>query len=97
MLLKIIRGEWVKVARKRAGLAQVDIAAARELEWNLKINQADISEIEWHARMVRAVELKALAAVLNVERGGGRCRLRKHELPSIRRGRLSPCSARQGR
>ncbi|RAH95676.1 XRE family transcriptional regulator [Acuticoccus sediminis] len=55
------------MARKRAGMAPVDVASALELEWNLKINQADISEIERHARMVRDIELKTLAAVLNVE------------------------------
>ena len=66
MIEKNICGERVRRARKAARLGQVDLAAAMEVEHGLKLDQSDISEIERGARAVRDMELKALAAVLDV-------------------------------
>mgnify|MGYP001793176681 CR=1 FL=1 len=64
---KNICGARVREARKRIGLAQVELAAALEIEWGVVLDQSDISEIERAARLVRDVELRALAAVLEVD------------------------------
>lgn len=45
---------------------QVDLAAALEIEHDLKLSQSDISEIERGVRGVRDFELLALANVLEV-------------------------------
>ena len=60
-----ISGEKIRAARKEAGLGQVDLAVALQ-EYDIQIGQADISEIENDARLVRDFELKAIAEILDV-------------------------------
>ncbi|WP_053598223.1 hypothetical protein [Bacillus sp. FJAT-18017] len=44
-----------------------DLSAALDLEFNLKLTQSDISEIERGVRGVRNYELKYIAEILNVD------------------------------
>ena len=60
-----ISGEKIRAARKEAGLGQVDLAVALQ-EYDIQVGQADISEIENDARLVRDFELKAIAEILGV-------------------------------
>ena len=60
-----ISGEKIRATRKEAGLGQVDLAVALQ-EYDIQIGQADISEIENDARLVRDFELKAIAEILGV-------------------------------
>ena len=45
---------------------QVDLSAALDLEYNVKLDQSDISEIERQVRGVKDFELDAIARVLDV-------------------------------
>lgn len=59
-----ICGENVKIIRKRLGMAQADLAAALNVDFDYQFVQSDISEIERNFRGVKDHELKALASVL---------------------------------
>lgn len=48
------------------GLDQVDLAAALSVDYGIKLDQSDISEIERRARGLKDIELDAIAHVLNV-------------------------------
>ena len=62
-----ICGKRVRQKREEAGLFQVDLAAAIEVDYKIKLNQSDISEIELGTRGVRDYELNALAEILEVD------------------------------
>lgn len=60
-------GPRVRIARERAGMSQVELAAALSVDHNIELNQSDISEIERGIRGVRDYELNAIAVVLSVD------------------------------
>lgn len=66
MLKANICGPKIREARKKRGMAQVDLSAALEEEHGLDINQSKVSKIELRKRTVSDSELKALAEVLGV-------------------------------
>lgn len=59
-----ICGSNVRAIRKKIGMAQADLAAALNVDFEYQFVQSDISEIEQNYRGVKDHELKALAAVL---------------------------------
>ncbi|OCA87859.1 transcriptional regulator [Bacillus sp. FJAT-27225] len=61
-----ISGSRIRIARKRANLDQVDLSAALDIEFHLKLTQSDISEIERGVRGVRDYELNYIAEILGV-------------------------------
>ena len=60
-----ICGRRVKIAREKHGWQQVDLAAALNLDFSLRLDQSDISEIERGVRSIKDFELDALALALN--------------------------------
>lgn len=64
--MKNIAGLRIKQARNEMGMGQVELAAALDIEYNIKLEQSDISEIERQARGVKDFELDAIARILNV-------------------------------
>ena len=63
---KNLSGEQIKIARKDTGMDQVELSAALDLEYDIKLDQSDISEIERQARGVKDYELDAIARILKV-------------------------------
>lgn len=61
-----IAGERIKIVRKAKKMGQVDLAAALELEYGIKLTQSDISEIERQVRGLKDIELDAIARILQV-------------------------------
>jgi len=61
-----ISGARIKQARERRGLDQVELAAALSVDYDIKIDQSGISEIERGARGIKDFELDAIARVLDV-------------------------------
>ncbi len=61
-----ISGARIKQARERRGLDQVDLAAALSVDYGIKLDQSDISEIERGIRGVKDYELDAIARVFEV-------------------------------
>lgn len=59
-----ICGKNIRKRRKELGLAQVSVAAALEVDFQIVMAQSDISEIERQVRGVKDFELKALASIL---------------------------------
>lgn len=47
-------------------MQQVDLSAALDVDFGIKLSQSDISEIERGDRGVKDYELRAIAAVLDV-------------------------------
>ena len=61
-----ICGKRIKAVRERVNMAQADIAAAMSVDYNIKIDRSDISEIERNVRGVKDYELDAIARILDV-------------------------------
>ncbi|NPV91955.1 MAG: helix-turn-helix transcriptional regulator [Firmicutes bacterium] len=61
-----ICGARIRQAREKMKLDQVELAAALEVDFKIKITQSDISEIERGVRGVKDFELDAIARVLKV-------------------------------
>ena len=61
-----ICGKRVKLARVEAGMNQLELATALNLEHHLQVDQNSISLIEKGTRFVKDYEITALAEVLNV-------------------------------
>ncbi|MGA9379763.1 MAG: helix-turn-helix domain-containing protein [Phormidium sp.] len=61
-----ISGPRIKQARERLGWQQSDLAAALEVDFNIKLDQSDISEIERQKRGVKDFELDAISRLLRV-------------------------------
>jgi transcriptional regulator with XRE-family HTH domain len=61
-----ISGARIKQAREERGLDQVELAAALSVDFNIKLDQSDISEIERGTRGLKDYELDAIARILNV-------------------------------
>lgn len=66
MTLVNLSGKRIKSARKAKKMDQVDLAAALDLEFDIKLDQSDISEIERQVRGVKDYELDAIARILQV-------------------------------
>ena len=66
MNAKNLSGPRIKIARTNKDMDQVDLSAALDLEYNIKLDQSDISEIERQVRGVKDFELDAIARVLDV-------------------------------
>ena len=61
-----ISGSRIKQARERLGWDQSELAAALYVDFQIKLDQSDISEIERQKRGVKDFELDAIARVLGV-------------------------------
>lgn len=64
-----ICGDKIKEARTERELSQVDISAALDVDYDIKLDRSDISEIERGVRGVKDFELLAFAKILNVSPG----------------------------
>ncbi|MEN8698422.1 helix-turn-helix domain-containing protein [Bacillus infantis] len=62
-----ISGFRIKQARNNAEMDQIELAAALEIEYKIKITQSDISEIERGVRGVKDYELFYISKILNVD------------------------------
>ena len=61
-----VSGSRIKQARERLGWEQKQLATALQVEFQIKLDQSDISEIERQVRGVKDFELDAFARVLGV-------------------------------
>jgi transcriptional regulator with XRE-family HTH domain len=61
-----ICGQRVRELRESRAWDQVELAAALAVDYGLKLEQSDISEIERGVRGVRDFELKAISLVFGV-------------------------------
>ena len=61
-----ISGKRIKLARVRMGWDQSELAAALQVDFQIKLDQSDISEIERQVRGVKDFELDAFSRVLGV-------------------------------
>ena len=61
-----ICGPRIKQARETTSLSQVDLAAALAIDFDIHLDQSDISEIERGARGVKDYELDAIARILQI-------------------------------
>lgn len=61
-----ISGPRIKQARERIGWDQNELAAALQVDFEIKLDQSDISEIERQKRGVKDFELDALCRLLEV-------------------------------
>jgi len=61
-----ITGPRIRQARERCGWDQNELAAALEVDFQIKLDQSDISEIERQKHGVKDFELDAIARVLQV-------------------------------
>lgn len=59
-----ISGARIKEARERLGGGQVELAAALDVDFEIKLDQSDISEIERQVRGVKDYELEDKEATL---------------------------------
>ncbi len=61
-----ISGQRIRQARERMGWDQNELAAALQVDFQIKLNQSDISEIERQVRGVKDFELDAISRLLDV-------------------------------
>ncbi len=61
-----ISGQRIKQAREKMGWDQNELAAALQVDFQIKLDQSDISEIERQVRGVKDFELDALSRLLGV-------------------------------
>ncbi|GIO12192.1 hypothetical protein J19TS2_17470 [Cohnella xylanilytica] len=62
-----ISGPRIKQIREQLKMDQVELAAALDVEFGIRLKQSDISEIERGARGVKDYELNAISKILNVD------------------------------
>jgi transcriptional regulator with XRE-family HTH domain len=62
-----ISGERIRQARLHHELAQVELAAALNVDYGIKLEQSDISEIERQVRSLKDYELDAISKVLDID------------------------------
>lgn len=62
-----ICGSRIRQMRRQHGLDQVELAAALNIDYGIKLEQSDISEIERQVRSLRDYELDAIAKVLDID------------------------------
>lgn len=61
-----ICGKRIKLARVEKDMAQVDLSAALEVDFDIILPQTTISQIEIGQRILRDFELDAIATILDV-------------------------------
>ncbi|MEQ8754415.1 MAG: helix-turn-helix transcriptional regulator [Coleofasciculus sp. G1-WW12-02] len=61
-----ISGLRIRQVRLQRGLDQVELAAALNVDYWVKLEQSDISEIERQVRCVKDYELNAISEVLDI-------------------------------
>jgi len=61
-----LSGRRVRDRRKELNMGQVELAAAMKVDFDIVIDQSDISEIERDARGIKDYELDAIARILDV-------------------------------
>lgn len=61
-----ISGQRIKQAREKMGWDQNELAAALQVDFQIKLDQSDISEIERQVRGVKDFELDAFSRLLGV-------------------------------
>ncbi len=61
-----ISGQRIKQARERMEWDQNELAAALQVDFQIKLDQSDISEIERQVRGVKDFELDAISRLLEV-------------------------------
>jgi len=61
-----ISGLRIKQARERIGWDQNELAAALQVDFKIKLEQSDISEIERQKRGIKDFELDAVSRLLGV-------------------------------
>ena len=61
-----ISGPRIKQARERMGWDQNELAAALQVDYQIKLDQSDISEIERQVRGVKDFELDAISRLLEI-------------------------------
>jgi transcriptional regulator with XRE-family HTH domain len=61
-----ISGQRIKQAREKMGWDQNELAAALQVDFQIKLDQSDISEIERQVRGVKDFELDAVSRLLGV-------------------------------
>lgn len=61
-----ISGARIKKAHDERRMDQVELAATLSVDFNIRVDQSDISEIERGVRGVKDFELDAIARILNV-------------------------------
>ncbi|MEB3162178.1 MAG: helix-turn-helix transcriptional regulator [Prochlorothrix sp.] len=64
---KNISGSRIRKARLAQGLGQVELAAALYVDYGIKLEQSDISEIERQVRSLKDFELDAIARILDID------------------------------
>lgn len=62
-----VSGSRIRQARLQLGLGQVELAAALNVEYRVKLEQSDISEIERQVRSLKDYELDAISRVLDID------------------------------
>lgn len=61
-----LSGRRIRDRRKELSMGQVELAAAMKVDFDIVIDQSDISEIERDVRGVKDYELEAIARILDV-------------------------------
>jgi transcriptional regulator with XRE-family HTH domain len=62
-----VSGSRIRQVRLQHGLDQVELAAALNVDYGVKLEQSDISEIERQVRAVKDYELDAISRVLDID------------------------------
>ncbi|MEX0267507.1 helix-turn-helix domain-containing protein [Leptolyngbyaceae cyanobacterium UHCC 1019] len=62
-----ISGLRIRQVRLQHGLDQVELAAALNVDYGVKLEQSDVSEIERQVRSVKDYELDAISRVLDID------------------------------
>lgn len=62
-----ISGVRIRQARLQHDLDQVELAAALNVDYGIKLEQSDISEIERQVRSLKDYELDAISKVLDID------------------------------
>ena len=63
---KNISGSRIRVARKEKGLLLVDVVAALNVDYDIKLDTSALGRFERHQRSVADYELAALSKILDV-------------------------------
>jgi transcriptional regulator with XRE-family HTH domain len=62
-----VSGQRIRQVRLQHGLDQVELAAALNVDYGVKLEQSDISEIERQVRAIKDYELDAISRVLDID------------------------------
>ncbi len=62
-----ISGARIRQVRLQNNLDQVELAAALNVDYGIKLEQSDISEIERQVRSLKDYELDAISKVLDID------------------------------